>query len=322
MTEFTKSVAQCKMEDDASGLLVSPEKLNYPLPFVCLTPPKRTSLYAPDVNEVNFPKELQYIDYASPLPSQSTNLKSHSLSASPTKLPEEITRSLLSPGMIRQVITSRNIVTVSMPQQRSIMTINESFRRESKTLFTNNNFTLGVDRATGKPFFSSLKISIGSFNSINAEVSSIPQIARDPVVTLGTGSKTVPKAKCCNCKKSKCLKLYCECFASGTFCQGCSCINCYNTKVHEAEILDAKESIGERNPQGLKRHFPESSEVVGVSCNCSKSGCLKKYCQCFKSNKKCGTGCNCTGCKNTTALRTILYEKCERITKRQKVEVA
>ena len=33
----------------------------------------------------------------------------------------------------------------------------------------------------------------------------------------------------CNCKKSKCLKLYCECFASELFCDGCNCTECRNT---------------------------------------------------------------------------------------------
>ena len=35
--------------------------------------------------------------------------------------------------------------------------------------------------------------------------------------------------KKCNCKKSKCLKLYCDCFANGGFCgPSCSCVNCAN----------------------------------------------------------------------------------------------
>ena len=37
------------------------------------------------------------------------------------------------------------------------------------------------------------------------------------------------ESKKCNCKKSKCLKLYCECFAAGAFCDQCSCQNCQNT---------------------------------------------------------------------------------------------
>jgi hypothetical protein len=37
------------------------------------------------------------------------------------------------------------------------------------------------------------------------------------------------ESKKCNCKKSKCLKLYCECFAAGAFCHACSCQSCQNT---------------------------------------------------------------------------------------------
>lgn len=29
-----------------------------------------------------------------------------------------------------------------------------------------------------------------------------------------------PVKKHCNCKNSRCLKLYCECFASGRYCDG------------------------------------------------------------------------------------------------------
>merc|ERR1711977_564970 len=34
----------------------------------------------------------------------------------------------------------------------------------------------------------------------------------------------------CSCKKSKCLKLYCECFSAGVLCDiGCKCTDCSNT---------------------------------------------------------------------------------------------
>ena len=35
----------------------------------------------------------------------------------------------------------------------------------------------------------------------------------------------------CNCKKSRCLKLYCECFAADSYCHGCHCQSCMNTPV-------------------------------------------------------------------------------------------
>ena len=37
----------------------------------------------------------------------------------------------------------------------------------------------------------------------------------------------------CTCKKSKCLKLYCECFANGRVCGvECGCLECSNKQEH------------------------------------------------------------------------------------------
>nr|GEY20171.1 protein tesmin/TSO1-like CXC 5 [Tanacetum cinerariifolium] len=44
---------------------------------------------------------------------------------------------------------------------------------------------------------------------------------------------TPKKQKQCNCKLSRCLKLYCECFASGIYCDGCNCVNRHNKKDNE-----------------------------------------------------------------------------------------
>lgn len=32
----------------------------------------------------------------------------------------------------------------------------------------------------------------------------------------------------CNCKNTKCLKLYCECLRKGKTCNECNCIDCEN----------------------------------------------------------------------------------------------
>jgi hypothetical protein len=38
----------------------------------------------------------------------------------------------------------------------------------------------------------------------------------------------------CNCKKSKCLKLYCDCFAFGQGCgPDCNCLDCSNAEGNE-----------------------------------------------------------------------------------------
>jgi protein lin-54 len=33
-------------------------------------------------------------------------------------------------------------------------------------------------------------------------------------------------------------------------------------------------------------------------CNCKKSGCLKKYCECYQAGLTCGDNCKCEDCKN------------------------
>jgi len=40
-----------------------------------------------------------------------------------------------------------------------------------------------------------------------------------PPKIIGSTSDQVEKRKLCNCKRSNCLKLYCECFASGVYCR-------------------------------------------------------------------------------------------------------
>lgn len=33
-------------------------------------------------------------------------------------------------------------------------------------------------------------------------------------------------------------------------------------------------------------------------CNCRKTRCLKRYCECFIRQKKCTVTCNCEDCEN------------------------
>ncbi|TKY51184.1 tesmin/TSO CXC 2 [Spatholobus suberectus] len=122
--------------------------------------------------------------------------------------------------------------------------------------------------------------------------------------------------KRCNCKKSKCLKLYCECFAAGVYCiEPCSCRDCFNKPIHVDTVLQTRQQIESRNPLAFAPKVIRSSDSVPEigddpnktpasarhkrGCNCKKSSCLKKYCECYQGGVGCSISCRCEGCKNT-----------------------
>jgi hypothetical protein len=98
----------------------------------------------------------------------------------------------------------------------------------------------------------------------------------------------------CGCSRTKCLKLYCECFSSNKFCQNCHCKNCKNKPEYEELRNKAKLNTIERNPAAFR---PEISTTY-KACYCKRSGCKKKYCECYEENRTCTTSCKCVGCKN------------------------
>jgi hypothetical protein len=142
-----------------------------------------------------------------------------------------------------------------------------------------------------------------------------------------------PKKAPCNCKKSKCLKLYCECFASGGYCdESCNCLDCANTTATEDVRRLAIAARLEKNPNAFKPKigargarrlsvgasggsfqsagsfqsppgqlsFQQQQQLLLVAtkmhkhgCHCKKSACQKKYCECFQAGVPCGENCRC-----------------------------
>ncbi|XP_021120134.1 tesmin isoform X2 [Heterocephalus glaber] len=109
--------------------------------------------------------------------------------------------------------------------------------------------------------------------------------------------------KPCNCTKSQCLKLYCDCFASGDFCNNCHCNNCCNNLHHEIERFNAIKACLDRNPEAFqpkigKSRLGDVKPRHNKGCNCKRSGCLKNYCECYEAKIMCSSICKCIDCNN------------------------
>jgi hypothetical protein len=164
---------------------------------------------------------------------------------------------------------------------------------------------------------------------------------------------------------------YCECFASGEYCDGCHCHACQNTEREEEARLKAIQVTLSKNPDAFRpklatanlmgvlsvsgdgtalndsrwlsmmqqlliKRSGQDDVVAAVSseespdshmhkvseggegssttdippvtkhfkgCNCRRSYCLKKYCECFQAGILCTTDCHCVDCKNIEGKR-------------------
>ena len=99
--------------------------------------------------------------------------------------------------------------------------------------------------------------SINTSQTFSTSVSSpsLTPLEIKPDIYESTGVK--PR-KPCNCTKSQCLKLYCECFANGEFCNNCNCNNCFNNLDHEEARQRSIKQCLERNPNAFR---PKVSKI-------------------------------------------------------------
>ena len=176
----------------------------------------------------------------------------------------------------------------------------------------------GVDRRRGASFVAGANASTGSSfmgeettwtGSGEGEALAARRARAGAGASARGGGAMFPPpsvGKTCNCKNSRCLKLYCECFAGGFLCrESCRCVACRNNEECATERRSAVEAVLERNPNAFR---PKIAAVASPSrdvalrhnrgCHCKRSNCLKKYCECFQAAIYCAETCRCVGCEN------------------------
>ena len=105
----------------------------------------------------------------------------------------------------------------------------------------------------------------------------------------------------CNCRHSKCSKMYCDCFANNRYCTSeCACEDCENCAANEATLARVRAGIVKRNPHAFapKVRSARGTKRHAQGCRCTKSKCLKRYCECFREGMQCTSDCRCVGCEN------------------------
>ena len=152
-----------------------------------------------------------------------------------------------------------------------------------------NNLSFPISTKTNSPNSALIypNFGFGSYSTFN--LNSLGNLQN---YLLSQEKKTkldIKNKPCCNCIKTKCMKKYCECFANNKFCKNCVCIDCKNKKE---EILTDNKENKENNSLSINK------DSKAIFCTCSKSGCNKKYCDCYKENKRCNIKCRCINCLN------------------------
>ena len=185
-----------------------------------------------------------------------------------------------------------------------------------------SNFSLSKNKASGNPVNSLLKylnnesVEGKEKEKLETYINAVPEIIKDNKKLIFTSQKLSnascsvikpPKKSCCSCKKSHCLKLYCECFKKLGYCQSCSCPNCLNNEKFEEVRQESINHLKCKNKHAFQsvviiENNNSSTQVKKhiKGCKCVNSSCQKNYCECYQYGLSCTDSCKCLNCKNGT----------------------
>ena len=159
--------------------------------------------------------------------------------------------------------------------------LNQRLMRRSEsdiTTMTNSSIPLSVNNDSNVPLIYP-QFQLGSLSGLKSS----PQL-HSFIYQENKNKKLldIKNKPCCSCNKTKCIKKYCECFANNRLCKNCLCFDCRNKDIF----------------MGTNDFYDKNKNKEIVVCTCSKSGCNKKYCECFKEGLKCNIKCRCINCLN------------------------
>ncbi|OCT58531.1 protein lin-54 homolog [Xenopus laevis] len=287
---------------------------------------------APNVQQIQVPgSKFHYVRLVTASTASNTTPSSQNPSTSTRPLqqakpvvvnatPVRMSIPIIPAQTVKQVVPKPNaasqIVTTSQPQQRLLMPATPLAQIQPSLTNLPAGAVLTSAPGTGNVGYAVLPaqyvtqlqqssyVSIASNTGLSGTTTAQNQ-PRGPlngIISISSESASRPR-KPCNCTKSLCLKLYCDCFANGEFCNNCNCTNCYNNLEHENERQKAIKACLDRNPEAFKPKIGkgkegESDRRHSKGCNCKRSGCLKNYCECYEAKIMCSSICKCIGCKN------------------------
>ncbi|XP_032190659.1 protein lin-54 homolog isoform X6 [Mustela erminea] len=278
----------------------------------------RTPTSGPVITKLIFAKPIN----SKAVTGQTTQVSPPVIAAKPVVVnttPVRMSVPLVSAQTVKQVVPkpinpTPQIVASSQPQQRLIMPAAPLPQIQPNLTNLPPGTVLAPAPGTGNVGYAVLPaqyvtqlqqssyVSIASSSSFTG-TPGIQTQARLPFNGIIPSESASRPRKPCNCTKSLCLKLYCDCFANGEFCNNCNCTNCYNNLEHENERQKAIKACLDRNPEAFKPKIGkgkegESDRRHSKGCNCKRSGCLKNYCECYEAKIMCSSICKCVGCKN------------------------